>query len=242
MGTERMRRFWDERAKENAFYFVDNRLDYQNPDAERFWAQGVETLDEILSLLGVRVESADRVVEIGCGVGRLTRPLAERAADVRALDVSGEMLDLARRYNESIENVTWLHGDGASLSAVETASATVCFSHVVFQHIEDPAITLGYVREIGRVLEPGGWAAFQISNDATIHTVHRERRVPVKEQVKSLLGRSPRGQKHPAWLGSHVELGDLRAAADDGGMDAERVEGAGTQFCMVLTRKRGAAA
>jgi SAM-dependent methyltransferase len=240
VGTDRMRRFWDERAKENAFYFVDNRLDYQNPNADRFWAQGVETLDEILALLGVRVEHTDCVVEIGCGVGRLTRPLAERASDVRALDVSGEMLELARRYNSSLENVEWLHGDGASLAGVDSESATVCFSHVVFQHIEDPVITLEYVREMGRVLRPGGWAAFQISNDATVHAVHRERRVPLKERAKSLLGRSPRGQKHPAWLGSHVELDDLRAAAADGGMDVERVEGAGTQFCMVLTRKRGA--
>ena len=84
MKTERMRRFWDDRAEENAFYFVDNRLDYQHPDAERFWTMGKEALDKILALLGVEVEPTDRVVEIGCGVGRLTRPLAARARDVRA--------------------------------------------------------------------------------------------------------------------------------------------------------------
>ena len=44
-----------------------------------------------------------------------------------------------------------------------------CFSHVVFQHIPDPPITLNYVREMGRVLRPGGWALFQVSNDPTIH-------------------------------------------------------------------------
>jgi SAM-dependent methyltransferase len=236
-----MRRFWDERADENAFYFVDNRLDYRHPDAARFWAMGEEALDKILSLLDVRVAPDDRVVEIGCGVGRLTRPLAERALDVRALDVSGRMLELAREHNGALENVTWLLGDGASLDGIESGSATACVSHVVFQHIQDPQITLDYIREIGRVLAPGGWAAFQVSNDATVHHHHRERRVPVKERVRALLGRSPRGQKHPSWLGSAVELDDLGAAANDGGMDVERVEGAGTQFCMVLTRKRATA-
>src|SRR4051812_7915544 len=213
-----MRRFWDERADENAFYFVDNRLDYRHPDAERFWAMGEEALDKILSLLGVRIEPGDRVVEIGCGVGRLTRPLAARAADVRALDVSGRMLELAREHNGALGNVTWILGDGTTLHGVASESATVCVSHVVFQHIDDPQVTLGYIREIGRILEPSGWAAFQVSNDPSVHRHHRERRVPVRERVRTLLGRSPRGQKHPAWLGSTVELDELRSAADDGGM------------------------
>lgn len=233
-----MRRFWDERADENAMYFVDNRLDYQHTDADRFWELGVEDVDRILSLLGVQIEPSDRVVEIGCGVGRLTRPLSARASDVRALDVSERMLALAKEHNAALENVTWVHGDGASLAGIDSGSATVCFSHVVFQRIEDPAITLEYVREMGRVLQPGGWAAFQISNDADLHRSQRDRQVRLKGRLGTLVGRSPRGQKHPAWLGSHVELPALRAAADAGQMDVERVEGEGTQFCMVLTRKR----
>ena len=35
--------FWDERAREDAFYFVDSRLDYGDPDVERFWAGGART-------------------------------------------------------------------------------------------------------------------------------------------------------------------------------------------------------
>jgi SAM-dependent methyltransferase len=236
-----MRRFWDERADENAFYFVDNRLDYKHPDADEFWTQGVEDVDRILSMLEVEIDPSDSVVEIGCGVGRLTRPLAARAADVRALDVSERMLALAKEHNGELENVTWIHGDGASLAGVDSASASVCFSHVVFQHIEDPAITLEYVREMGRVLRPGGWAAFQVSNNAGVHESQRARPVGAKERLAALVGRSPRGQKHPAWLGSHVEIPALRSAADDGGMDVERIVGEGTQFCLVLTRKRAAA-
>lgn len=32
MGRIDMKRFWDDRAREDAFYFVDNRLDYGSPD------------------------------------------------------------------------------------------------------------------------------------------------------------------------------------------------------------------
>jgi SAM-dependent methyltransferase len=102
---------------------------------------------------------------------------------------------------------------------------------VVFQHIPDPEVTLGYVREMGRVLRPGGWAAFQVSNDPD---VHRPRAAGPPRPWQ----RRPQGQSHPAWLGSAVELQSLRAAARDGGMAVEAVSGEGTQFCLVLTRRR----
>ena len=215
-----MRRFWDERAREDPFFFIDNRLEYGNPDTERFWSGGETDLDTLLGAVGAEIEPSDRVVEIGCGIGRLTRVIAARAAEVWALDVSERMLELARRHNPGLGKVHWLLGDGATLTGIEDSSADACVSHVVFQHIPDPAITLGYVREIGRVLQPGGWAAFQVSNDPAIH---RPR---------------PDGPTESAWLGSPVDLDDLEAAADQGGMDLERVTGAGTQFCLVLTRRR----
>jgi SAM-dependent methyltransferase len=87
---------------------------------------------------------------------------------------------------------------------------------VVFQHIPDPSITLGYVREIGRVLKPGGWAVIQVSNDPAIHRP----RTPLHRRLRQLAGLAPRGSGHPAWLGSSVDLGDV-----------------GAQFCQLLLRK-----
>jgi SAM-dependent methyltransferase len=231
-----MRRFWDRRAGEDAFYFVDNRLDYGRPDESRFWSGGEADLDRLLGTLSVEVRAHDDVVEIGCGLGRLTRPLAARAARVRALDVSPAMLERARGLNPSLDNVEWLAGDGSSLAGIEDASASACVSHVVFQHIPDPRVTLAYVREMGRVLRAEGWAAFQISNDPTVHSrpgvLTRARR-----SVAASVRRAPRGQTDPAWLGSHVDLADIEAAAADGAMTLERTHGAGTQFCLVLARR-----
>jgi SAM-dependent methyltransferase len=228
--------FWDERADEDAFFFVDNRLDYGSPDLPRFWAEGQHDLDRLLDALHARVEPTDAVLEIGCGVGRLTRVLAARAAAVQALDVSARMLELAREHNPELQNVSWILGDGTTLAPVESGSIDACVSHVVFQHIPDPAITLGYVAEIGRVLRPGGWAAFQISNDPGVHR-HRPLGARLKLQLMALAGRAPRGQEDSRWRGSMVELDDLRAAASDGSMQVERVVGEGTQMCCVLTRR-----
>ncbi len=231
-----MQSFWDARARENAMYFVDNNVDYHSPDAERFWAEGERAVDTILAAVGVELRSGDEVVEIGCGLGRLTRALAGRARSVTALDLSAEMLARAREANAGLHNVRWLHGDGTSLAGVDDASADVCFSLVVFQHIPDPQITLGYIREMGRVLRPRGWAAFQISNDPSIHRPRSGGRWLARRAL-AVVGRAPQGQDDPAWLGSAVDLDELRENAESVAMRVEKVTGAGTQFCFVLLRK-----
>ena len=137
------------------------------------------------------------------------------------------MLARARELNPGLDNVEWVLGDGTSLAELGDASADACFSCVVFQHIPDPEITLGYVDEIGRVLAPGGWAALQVSNDPAVH-----RKRPVLERartgIRGALGRGQRGQAHRAWLGSAIDLDALRVRAAGAGLELARVEGAGT--------------
>jgi SAM-dependent methyltransferase len=229
-----MREFWDERAREDAFYFVDNRIKYKDPAEEaRFWEMGRTDLDLLLGAVDVSLQPDWAVVEIGCGVGRLTRVIAERAASVKALDVSSEMLAIARNENSELSNVEWIHGDGVSLAGIGDGVADAVVSHVVFQHIPDPRITLGYIREIGRVLKPSGVAALHLSNDKEVH----HWRASLGERVRTLVGRAPKGQTHEAWTGSAVELDDVRAAATDGGMALEKVVGEGTQYMVVRLRR-----
>ena len=231
-----MRRFWDRRAEEDPFFFVDNRMEYRRPDLERFWAGGERDLDKLLGALRVSVDPRARVLEIGCGVGRLTRVLSSRATSVVALDVSERMLEIAKRHNAALANVEWVLGDGSTLAAIESVSVDACVSHVVFQHIPDPETTLSYVAEMGRVLRPGGWGAFQISNDPRVHD-GGSALAGARRAILAVLGRAPRGQHDRRWRGSMVEIAALRRAAAEGSMEVERIVGEGTQFCCVLTRR-----
>jgi SAM-dependent methyltransferase len=110
----------------------------------------------------------------------------------------------------------------------------------VFQHLPDPAVSYGYVREMGRVLRPGGWAAFQVSDDPAVHRARRGAGAAVGH-LRAALGRGPRGAAHPAWLGSSIDLPTLREAAAEAGMDLVRCCGEGTQFCLVALRRHGRA-
>jgi len=231
-----MGEFWDERAREDAFFFVDNRLDYRNPNVERFWANGEVDLRQLLDAAGVAIAPGSTVVDVGCGLGRLTRAAVKLGAGrVIAIDVSAEMLERAREYNDELGKVTWVQGDDTSLAGISDGVADALISHVVFQHIPDPQITLGYVREMGRVLKPRAWAAFQVSNDPGIHHARDE---SLRRRMSRMLGREPKGVKDPAWLGSALDLDELSRVAGAAGLDIERIEGAGTQFCMVCLRRR----
>jgi hypothetical protein len=180
-----MQRFWDRRAGENAFFVVDNRIEYREPHERRFWEDGECELAAVLDALEEQVRPRDVVVEIGGGVRRRTRPLA----------------GLAERH-----------------------------------HPLGQAVTLGYVREVGPVLRPGGWAAFQVSNDPAVHR-RRLGRADLAARMRALGRRAPRGQDHPDWRGSYIDLGDLLVAARAAGMQLEGVFGEGTQFCLVRLRR-----
>jgi SAM-dependent methyltransferase len=65
-----------------------------------------------------------RVLEIGCGVGRMTRVLPARSARVVGLDVSDRMLEIARQQNPGISYVEWRLGDGSSLAEPNRAART----------------------------------------------------------------------------------------------------------------------
>jgi SAM-dependent methyltransferase len=236
--TTKMRDFWDDRAREDAFHFVDNREPYRHADRERFWREGEKDLDTLLGTLGLQVRPADHVLDVGCGVGRLTRVLARRAAHVTALDVSPEMLSRAQELNPALDNVEWVLGDGDTLTGIEDASLDAIVSHVVLQHIPSAKVQLGYVAEFGRVLKPGGWAAFGLSTDPGVHE-------PKPQQsrrgfLKALVGAQPGGQSAPEWLGAFVPLDALGATAMQAGLDLEQIEGANTQFTLVRAIRPGA--
>jgi SAM-dependent methyltransferase len=231
LGSER---YWDERARENALYFVDNEIGYDDPDTDAFWRRGEQVVERMLGMVDLTIAPEETVVDIGCGVGRLTRSLAARAGQVYGLDVSREMLELAQRHNADLDNVRWLHGDGAGLAGVGDSSVDGCFSHVVFQHIPEPEITLDYVREMGRVLRPGGWALFQVSTDPSVHRKPRR----LRERARSLLGRDDAADDDRAWWGSAVDMHALRAAADEGGLEIEQTFDEGSQYTTVFARRR----
>jgi SAM-dependent methyltransferase len=154
-----MRRDWDVRASRNAFHYIDsNRPQWTNRD---FYERGRRLVgpivDPALKLLDVD-PAGKRVLEIGCGVGRLFEGLAARFQDVWGIDVSPKMVEQGQL--KCATPATWLVGDGLTLAGVPDNSIDHVISYEVFQHIPDRDVIKSYLTEIHRVLRP--LATFQV--------------------------------------------------------------------------------
>ena len=116
-------------------------------------------LAAIASVLGRDVRPTC-ALDFGCGVGRLTLPLARRARRVVACDVAPTMLAHARQNAEDagLRNITFMSSEGLGELAPELDF--IC-SLLVFEYI--PAAG-GYdiLRALMRLLAPGGVAAIQV--------------------------------------------------------------------------------
>src|SRR5262245_29797641 len=106
------------------------------------------------------------VVDLGCGIGRVIKRLAPWCREVVGVDIAGEMLEQARTYLRGLPNVRLVRTDGASLAAPADASADLVYSLLVLIHV-DKRTAFQYLREIRRVLRPGGLALLQVQDILT---------------------------------------------------------------------------
>jgi SAM-dependent methyltransferase len=160
-----MRRDWDQRACENARHFVQSaKTDWSD---EEFFASGEQTvaeeiLTDSLNIFQGKDPKAVSVIEIGCGAGRVTRALANLFGEVHAVDVSGEMVSRARAALAGHPHAHVYQNNGYDLSVVPLGKFDFAFSHIVFQHIPSYEVIENYVREVHRLLRPGGLFKFQV--------------------------------------------------------------------------------
>ena len=171
-----MRRDWDRRALENARHYVVTGK--QQWTDEEFWRSGEITLrEEILNDLDNVCQGKDprqmRVLEIGCGAGRVTRAFAGFFGEVWGVDISAEMIRQARESCAGFPNAHLVRNNGKDLKAVASPwrvklglesprEFDFAFSFMVFQHIPNRKIIENYVREAHRLLRHGGLFKFQV--------------------------------------------------------------------------------
>ena len=104
-----------------------------------------------------------RMLDIGCGAGRLTRAFANIFGEAHGVDFSSNMIRVANELNKDKPNIYFKVNNGVDLSVYDDSFFDFCFSHLVFQHIPRFEIVAKYIKEIDRVLKPNGLFMFQIN-------------------------------------------------------------------------------
>jgi SAM-dependent methyltransferase len=119
-------------------------------------------LDVALLLQGLRLTSGTRVLEFGAGTGWLSRYLTQLGCQVTLLDVSPSALRIARELYERHPIIgerpapMFLPFDGRRIDLADASVDRIVSFHA-FHHAANPDAILA---EFGRVLAPGGIAAF----------------------------------------------------------------------------------
>jgi SAM-dependent methyltransferase len=162
---EKMRSDWDQRARENARHFIAcANSEWSEKD---FYDSGrLCVFHEILTDLGNVCQNKSakemKVLEIGCGTGRMTRALSEVFGEVYAVDISGEMIAKGKQELADRPNVHMFQNNGADLQVLGDIQIDFAFSYIVFQHIPSREVIYSYAREVYRLLRPGGLFKFQV--------------------------------------------------------------------------------
>jgi ubiquinone/menaquinone biosynthesis C-methylase UbiE len=133
-------------------------------DSDEFFATGATEIDGVMrhaAELG-HPEGRARALDFGCGLGRLTRPLAGHFDECVGLDIAEGMVQQARRLNADVPGVSFVVNASDDLRRFDDQSFDLVYSVIVLQHVPDRGAIESYIGEFCRVLRPGGLAVFQL--------------------------------------------------------------------------------
>jgi ubiquinone/menaquinone biosynthesis C-methylase UbiE len=214
-----MKRDWNERAHENAKWFINTFKTEQTE--EEFAASCLNDIQlGVFGLLDAltwrRNPRQLRLLEIGCGIGRMTGHLAEIFGEVHGVDVSGEMVRQGRERLRHLPNVHFHECNGVNFAEFPDDHFDVIFSAYVFQHVPAHEIICANIRDAYRVLAPGGAFRF-MANDVN------------NAEFLSM----PKN----TWTGAAFSAADSRRLARELGAQLVSLYGEGTQYFWAMFRK-----
>ena len=215
-----MKHEWDDRARQDAKWFI-NTLRLQQTEAEFDQTGAFEVhrlvMVDLPLLTGRRDPKTLRVLEIGCGAGRMTRHLAAMFAEVVGVDVSGEMIRQARERLAGVGNVQLYETSGVDFPMLADESFDLILSAYVFQHVPSAVVIRSNLDDAWRVLKPGGVFRFQTNAITAFNFEELEK---------------------DTWTGAEFPEAELRRFAIEKNAQLISLVGAETQYCWTTLRKR----
>lgn len=134
--------YWDKVASVKEF----NRICHGYPTEEQFYSF-TEPIDNL---------NKDTIfLDIGCGPGRIIKTVAPSVKEYYGIDVSGNMINIAKDKHWGYKNVYLFKNDGNKLSIFENNKFNYIYERLVFIHVPKNWI-VSYMEEISRVLMTGG--------------------------------------------------------------------------------------
>lgn len=164
---DRLRAAWTQLGQDDPMWAILSAPEKRGGrwDPEQFFAAGeaeIAIVDRYCAELE-RPRQRRVAVDFGCGVGRLSRALAGRYAEVLGIDISPSMLAQARTLHADVGNLHFVENAKDRLDFIADGGVDLVYSVITLQHMPGP-LQLGYIGEFLRIAAPGGLVAFQIAS------------------------------------------------------------------------------
>lgn len=143
----------------------DNLEEYQNPD--EYDCEYGEYGPSGLFYEGLAREFGGPVLELGCGTGRVTIPMARAGFAITGLDLDTGMLERAISKSTDLP-VRWLQGDFTSFQLGEQYRLVFITANA-WQHLLDRTAQEAALARVREHLAPGGVFAFETRNPSLQH-------------------------------------------------------------------------
>jgi len=122
-------------------------------DEDEFRASAASTIRNLLQL--VQVRETDKVLEVGCGVGRIGQALAPHCATWTGADISAKMLQHSSNRLRELNNIQLVRLRRVGLPEFDNNSLDVVYFTNMLMHL-DEMDQWEYAKDTFRVLRPGG--------------------------------------------------------------------------------------
>ena len=159
---------------------------------EDFFATGRKEIEAVLGYaarVGLCIDKTSPALDFGCGVGRLTRALAEYFPECCGVDISPTMISMAQELNGDRPGCYFQLNEGIQLQRLQNNYFGFIYTSLVLQHIAEPC-SHQYIAELVRVLKPGGVLIFQVPERLRANSLTKVRtRLALRSRLQSIFGR-----------------------------------------------------
>jgi len=167
MNLDKLKNDWESLAERDALWAIltDSSKASGKWDIAEFMATGEAEIEVVLSHLakiGLRLDFEGTALDFGCGVGRLTQPLARRFGPCVGVDISRQMIEKAKALNQ-FANCQFVVADSEPRLPFPDERFSFIYSNIVLQHVP-PRFSEHYLKEFVRVLAPGGVIVFGVQD------------------------------------------------------------------------------